>query len=132
MTVVSRRGVLVVAAHPDDEVLGCAGTLVRHTRSGDQVHIAFLTDGVSSEDERRQGARQKSCAGEGAQAKQPKIIGANPPHFSELSGSAARLVPLIEIVQSIERLAAPLQPETIYSDSVDDLNSIIGWRVRRF
>src|SRR5438034_31306 len=39
-----RRG-LVLAPHPDDEVLGCGGTIARKVRQGTHVSIAFLTDG---------------------------------------------------------------------------------------
>ncbi len=39
--------VFVVAAHPDDEVLGCGGTLLRHVRNGDKVYVLFVSDGVS-------------------------------------------------------------------------------------
>ncbi len=40
--------ILVVAPHPDDEVVGCAGTLLLHVRSGDSVCIAYVTDGSRS------------------------------------------------------------------------------------
>jgi hypothetical protein len=40
--------VLCVAAHPDDEVLGPGGTLARHTRDGEDVHVCILSDGVTS------------------------------------------------------------------------------------
>ncbi|MBK9203507.1 MAG: PIG-L family deacetylase [Candidatus Obscuribacter sp.] len=36
------ESVLVVAAHPDDEILGCGGTMIEHSRKGDQVHILVL------------------------------------------------------------------------------------------
>ena len=39
--------VFVVAAHPDDEVLGCGGTLLRHVSKGDKVYVLFVSDGVS-------------------------------------------------------------------------------------
>ena len=38
--------VLVLAAHPDDEVLGCGGTIAKYIHDGCKVHVAFLADGV--------------------------------------------------------------------------------------
>ncbi|HYE72098.1 MAG TPA: PIG-L family deacetylase, partial [Blastocatellia bacterium] len=43
----SKLRVLVVAAHPDDELLGCGGTIALHTKSGDQVTFAILCEGES-------------------------------------------------------------------------------------
>jgi LmbE family N-acetylglucosaminyl deacetylase len=40
--------VLVIAAHPDDETLGCGGTIALHSRAGDQVCVLIVTDGGSS------------------------------------------------------------------------------------
>jgi len=40
--------ILVVAPHPDDEVAGCAGTIVRHKQAGDTVWVAYVTDGRRS------------------------------------------------------------------------------------
>ena len=43
-----RERVVVIAPHPDDEAVGCAGTLIRHHNSGDLVRIAVMTDGSRS------------------------------------------------------------------------------------
>ena len=40
--------ILVIAAHPDDEVIGCAGTIAGHTQNKDEVHLLIFTDGVTS------------------------------------------------------------------------------------
>ena len=42
------QSILVLAAHPDDEVLGCGGTIVKLADDGATVHVAFLADGVYS------------------------------------------------------------------------------------
>ncbi|HXG75592.1 MAG TPA: PIG-L deacetylase family protein [Gaiellaceae bacterium] len=41
--------ILVVAAHPDDEVLGMGGTIALHTSRGDAVRVLVVTDGSSSQ-----------------------------------------------------------------------------------
>ena len=38
--------ILVIAAHPDDEVLGCGATIARHIHNGDKVQVVFLADGL--------------------------------------------------------------------------------------
>ena len=42
------KSILVIAAHPDDEVLGCGGTIARHVAEGDAVYVLFMTDGVGA------------------------------------------------------------------------------------
>ena len=39
--------VLVVAPHPDDEVLGCGGVIARHVASGDDVYVAIVSKGAA-------------------------------------------------------------------------------------
>ena len=40
--------VLIVVAHPDDEVLGMGGTISKHTMNRDKVSIVYLTAGITS------------------------------------------------------------------------------------
>lgn len=43
-----RRSAIVFAPHPDDETLGCGGTILRKRAAGARVRIVFLTNGCSS------------------------------------------------------------------------------------
>ena len=42
------KNILVVASHPDDEVLGCGGTLHKLKKEGAKISALFLSDGESS------------------------------------------------------------------------------------
>jgi LmbE family N-acetylglucosaminyl deacetylase len=45
--------IAVIAAHPDDEVLGCGGTMARHVRDGDRVDVLIMAEGLTSRDDTR-------------------------------------------------------------------------------
>lgn len=108
--------VLVIAAHPDDEALGCGGTMARHALAGHSVDVVFMADGVFSRaaadlDVRRDSAR-KACA----------ILGANAPTFFEFPDQKLDTVGLLEIVQAVEPIIARLRPTVIYTHHGGDLN----------
>ncbi len=45
-----RNRILVVATHPDDETLGCGGTILRHKNEGDEVHWLIVTNYSENDD----------------------------------------------------------------------------------
>ncbi len=45
--------ILIIAPHPDDETLGCGGTILLHRQKGDLVHVVFLTDGSRGDFDQR-------------------------------------------------------------------------------
>lgn len=113
------RSIVVVAAHSDDEALGCGGTLARHAAAGDDVHLVFLADGVTS----RSGASEAGrIEREAAAARAHKCLGVRSVSYLAFPDNRLDSVPLLEIVQRLEETLAPLAPEVIYTHHHGDLN----------
>lgn len=111
--------VLVVAAHADDEVLGCGGTLAKHVAAGDKVHVIFMADGVTS----RGGAGQDDLVHrQQATEKAQQILGISSMTFLGLPDNRLDSLPLLDIVQSLETLIGKRQPKIIYTHHYGDLN----------
>lgn len=46
-----KERVLVIAPHPDDEIIGCGGTMAQHVEKGDRIFVIYVTSGELFEDE---------------------------------------------------------------------------------
>ncbi|MFJ1340583.1 PIG-L deacetylase family protein [Pseudomonas caricapapayae] len=113
------KTILVVAAHSDDEALGCAGTLARHVAEGDTVHAVFLADGVSSrESYNPEELNQRMKATEQAR----KILGIHSLEYLNLPDNKLDSLPLIDIIQPLEKVIASIDPQVIYTHHNGDLN----------
>jgi N-acetylglucosamine malate deacetylase 1 len=115
--------VLVVAAHPDDEVLGCGGTMARLVREGHAVHIAIMGEGITSRHAQRNeaNANQLSRLHQQAHAAGAKV-GAKDVCLFKLPDNRLDTVPLLDIVKLMEGLVEKLKPEVIYTHHPGDLN----------
>jgi LmbE family N-acetylglucosaminyl deacetylase len=113
------RSILVVAAHPDDELLGCGGTLVRHAKDGDRVHILIMATGATSRDS---GDEAGIAALEKAAAAAASRIGAEPPRFAGFPDNAMDSVELLRIVKAVEEVVDEISPHIVYTHHGGDLN----------
>ena len=114
------KSVLVVAAHPDDEVLGCGATMARHVAEGARVTVLLMADGV--------GAREPADRAEELAARQAAARRA----CGELGVTEMTLLPypdnrmdqvaLLQIVQDIEKVIRACQPDTVYTHHAGDVN----------
>lgn len=111
--------VLIVAAHTDDEALGCGGTIARHVAEGDTVYAVFMADGVSSRAQADQVDLEKRNA---AAERAREILGIQENFYLGLSDNRLDSLPLIEVVQRLEPIIRKLQPNIIYTHHHGDLN----------
>ena len=114
------NSVLVVAAHPDDEAIGCFGTLLKHYKFGDEINIIFLSDGVSSRgiNKKKKYERKKNCL------KVLKIIGLKSENvfFLDYPDNMIDTVPLLDVIKNIEEIKKKIQPNVLYTHFSNDLN----------
>ena len=114
--------VLVVAAHPDDEVLGCGATMARLAAEGQPVHIAILGEGITSRSSRDDsGAKLLRRLHQQAEAAALKV-GARDVVLFKLPDNRLDTLPMLEVAKLIEDLIQKLRPAVIYTHHPGDLN----------
>ena len=109
--------VLVIAAHPDDELLGVGATLAKHVAAGDLVEAIVVSEGASSRyaegaDTELQRAGQRAA----------KELGLAKLTFLGLPDQRLDTLPLIEVTQTIERHLDALAPHVVYTHHWGDVN----------
>ena len=112
--------VLVVAAHPDDEILGCGGTIALLTEKGSTVRIVILGEGLTS--------REGSASNEEFEALHAdcynacNTLGVNSLKLYSFPDNKFDSVPLLEIVKTVESECNAFLPNLILTHHVADLN----------
>ncbi|MDA8164130.1 MAG: PIG-L family deacetylase [Desulfobacteraceae bacterium] len=115
--------VLVIAAHPDDEVLGCGGTIKRLAQEGHAITIAILGEGITSRHRTRNEAdgnlvsQLEQCShrvGKFLDARRVLTRGIPDNRFDSL--------PLLEVVKIVEEIIEEINPEVIFTHHGGDLN----------
>lgn len=116
--------VLVVAAHPDDEVLGCGGAIARHVANGDEVFTLILGEGCTSRQDVRDPLSRvndlehlKECAWNAN-----SYLGVKKVFFGDLPDNRFDSVDLLAIVKLIEKIKAEVRPDIVYTHYGNDLN----------
>lgn len=112
--------ILIVAAHADDETLGCGGTIAKHVDNGDIVYVIFMTDGVSSRADVDFSGKivERGCAADKALS----ILGVKGIHQFNFPDNKMDTVALLDVTQALEKVISEIQPSIIYTHFRNDLN----------
>jgi LmbE family N-acetylglucosaminyl deacetylase len=113
------RTVLIVAAHTDDEALGCGGTIAKHAAQGDKVFAVFMADGVTSRTESKPTDHaSRHLAAENAKC----VLGICRNIYLDWPDNRLDSVAMLDIVQGLQPILQELQPDIIYTHHHGDLN----------
>jgi LmbE family N-acetylglucosaminyl deacetylase len=114
------KSVLVIAAHPDDEVIGAGGTIAAHAAAGDSVYIAILTEGASVQFPGDVGkvALKKRQAEEVAE-----LLGARELFAADFPDQRLDVTPQLEVNRFVENVARRVNPNIIYTHHFAELNA---------
>ena len=118
------KRVLVIAAHPDDEVLGCGATIAKHAERGDGVHVVIMAEGATSRDEKRDCDRRRSELSELAEAahKAKEILGINSLILLDFPDNRMDSVDLLDVVKVVEHHIDRVKPDIVYTHHSGDVN----------
>lgn len=123
----SMNRVMIVVAHPDDEVLGCGATLRRLIVEGKSVRVVVLGEGsscryprhmINSEEVQQEIAQRRSYAEQSF-----AVLGVSDVVYGELPCGRFDTEPVIDIGQQIEQQIVDFQPDTLITHCGHDANS---------
>lgn len=110
--------ILVVAPHPDDEVLGCGGAIARHVANGDEVHVVVVGRGIPEQFSDESVARSRSEL-----ARAHEVLGVTGCRFLDFPVPRLDVVPAHELADALGSLLHELAPHTVYLPHHGDIHS---------
>ncbi len=113
------RRILVIAAHPDDELLGCGATISKHIKEKDEVVVAIMATGITSRGQSNEDDLNKLRE---AAEKASAFLGVKKILFFNGPDNMMDSQPLLPLIKEIEQLILDHNPEIIYTHFYGDIN----------
>jgi LmbE family N-acetylglucosaminyl deacetylase len=116
--------ILVIAAHPDDEVLGCGGTMARLALEGNDIYTLILGEGITSRDAFRDRTKRENEIVELRKQTEDanKILGVKKVYTFDFPDNRFDTVPLLDIIKTIEKIKEDINPGVVFTHHYGDLN----------
>jgi LmbE family N-acetylglucosaminyl deacetylase len=118
------KRILVVAAHPDDEVLGCGGTIAKRVEEGYSVYAMILGEGITSRDRVRSRKKRGRDIGrlKDSASRANALIGVKKIFMHDFPDNRFDTAALLDIVKAVEKVKAGISPDIVYTHHKNDLN----------
>lgn len=114
--------ILVIAAHPDDEVLGCGGTLAKLSDQGAKIHVAFMADGIAARGDGDENFRTQLEERRRAAKKAADILGITSLSFGDFPDNRMDTLAMLDMTQMVEALVDEHRPDTVITHHIGDVN----------
>lgn len=113
------KKILIIAAHADDEVLGCGGMIAKSISNGDSVFAIFLTDGISARDF----SNKKDIENRKKSANQAhELLGLTDVRYLNYPDNRLDSIDLLDLVKDLEVHIEQIKPNVVYTHHYGDLN----------
>jgi len=119
-----KNNVAVIAAHPDDEVLGCGGTIAKHALAGDDVYVLIVAEGITSRDAKRDRDNRVLDINDLKKAARAasQILGVASVELENFPDNRLDSVDLLDLTKTIEKFIENYHPSIVYTHHSADLN----------
>lgn len=112
------KNILVIAPHPDDEVLGCGATMAKYASAGHKVFVLVATRGSKKlyADDRIENVRNEALRAH-------KVLGVTETYFLDFPAPELDTIPLYEISNEISKLIANVKAEILFLPHRGDIHN---------
>ena len=110
---------LIIAPHPDDEILGCGGTLLRRKSEGVEICWLIVTDISEQYGWQLKDVQQRKDEIE----KITKLVGFDVVHNLKLNPAQLDALPIGEVIQKISKVFRDFQPDEVFVPHYSDVHT---------
>ena len=120
-----KQRILIIAAHPDDDLLGCGGTIIRSIENKSKIKILFLGEGVSARfpsNENSKACQAAIRSREQSAIKCLKSLGISNFEFNHFLCTRFDSYPILDFVRVIEKLIKEIRPNIVFTHHLSEVN----------